>query len=409
VNSPGGFTFSAIAIDENGVVWCASGSEGIFSLSGGEWVTFTRDDGLNSMNYRSVVVDRTNQKWFGSAGGGVTIIDDSGGDIQLAVIDTTDGRLSGSDTPSYVIVEDMIVDASGNIWIANKFAWNNKPLAVVSPEGDWQYFTASDGIMDKAISALAIDSRGWKWVGTELDGIVVLDDGGTPFDKNDDVIRGYLTRDDGLNSNAIRSIAIDSDDVVWIGTDSGLNYWYNNQVSSRGGLLSLDVNCIKIDFRNNKWIGTKGGVSVLSSDSYSWTHYTTETHPLVGDNVISFAFDPNTGYTYIGTESGLSRLETPYTPPRADLSEVVGYPNPFMPLSDENKFTVKNLADGSTIRFFTPDGLLIKTIMREEIPGSWAEWDGRNENGDYVASGVYVFVIYTEEKHSFVGKVAVIR
>ena len=171
----------------------------------------------------------------------------------------------------------------------------------------------------------------------------------------------------------------------------------------------MDINVIAIDFRNNKWIGTKSGVSVLSNDSYAWTHYTTDTHPLVGNNVMSFAFDPNTGYAYIGTESGLSRLETPYTPPKENLSEVIGYPNPFIVDSFSSKFFIHNLADGSSVRFFTPEGLLVKTISKEDIPGSWTEWDGRNDDGEYVASGVYVFVIYTEDDLSYVGKVAVIR
>ncbi|MCR4437605.1 MAG: two-component regulator propeller domain-containing protein [bacterium] len=401
--------FSAMAIDRTGSLWCASGADGVAALRQGQWVTLTASDGLSIAGHRAVVVDGQNRKWFGTAGRGVTIIEEEGDWFRFSRIDTTGGRLSGSDTPANVIVEKLVLDSQGNVWILNKYAANRRPLAVVSPIGQWQYFSLSDGIPETAVTCMAIDQRGWKWIGMQNQGVVVLDDGGTPFDKSDDQIRGTLTTADGLFNNLIRSIAVDSDGVVWIGTSQGLNYWFQGTVGGRGGLLSDDINVIAVDFRNNKWIGTSAGVSVLSWDSYTWTHYSTDTSPLVGDNVQCFAFDANTGYVYIGTESGLSRLETPFTPPKADLSEVLAYPNPFVIEQGNERFHIHNLADHSTVRILTPDGLLVRYFSQQEIPGSWVEWDGRNDRYEYVASGVYLYVIYTESGLSHVGKVAVIR
>lgn len=409
VNAPAAEVFSAMAIDRNGVLWCASGADGVAALNRGGWLSLTASDGLTIAGHKAVVVDHQNRKWFGTAGRGVTIVEEEGDWFRFTHIDTTGGRLSGSDTPFNVIAERLVLDQKGNVWILNKYAANRKPLAVVSPAGQWQHFSLSDGIRETAVTCMAIDRQGWKWIGMEREGVVVLDDGGTPFDKGDDQIRGTLTTADGLFTNLIRAIAVDSDGVVWIGTSDGLNYWFAGTVGARGGLLSDDINTIAVDFRNNKWIGTSAGVSVLSWDSYSWTHYSTDNSPLVGSSVQSFAFDPSTGYVYIGTESGLSRLETPYTPPKADLSEVLAYPNPFVIQRGEERFYIHNLADRSTVRILTPDGLLVRHFSQQQIPGSWVEWDGRNDRGEYVTSGIYLYMIYTESGLGHVGKVALIR
>jgi flagellar hook assembly protein FlgD len=74
-----------------------------------------------------------------------------------------------------------------------------------------------------------------------------------------------------------------------------------------------------------------------------------------------------------------------------------------------DRFVVDNLASRSAVRFFTPSGTLVRHIQSVEIAGSSAIWDGRNDRGVKVASGVYVYVVTTEDGESFVGKVAVIN
>ena len=415
-NSPMSDAFTAMALDKNGALWCIAADKGVSSFKNGEWRCYDDDDGITYAPYRTIGVDSYNRKWCGSAGKGIAVIEDVEDTLYVFYVDTTGGALVGAQGessvhPNYVVIEDLTVDANGNVWISNKFALTRQPLVVVTPDYEFQYFSLADGIRETKISCLAVDdTRGWVWIGMENLGISVIDFAGTPLDKSDDQYVGSLTTVDGLNGDEIRSIAIDDDGVVWIGTDKGLNYWFDGRVDSRGGLLSDDINIIAIDFRNNKWIGTFAGVSMLSADSYTWTHYSTDDYPLVGSNVRSFAFDPNTGYVYIGTESGLSRLATPFTPPKEDLSEVEAYPNPFIiDTGPVTKFTIRNLADRSSVSIFTPNGLLIRTIGQDQIPGSWAEWDGRNQQGDLVASGVYIYVIYTEDEQSHVGKVAVVR
>jgi len=406
-NGPADNKYSALVFDHNGVLWTASPSAGISRYDGQSWTVFSKNNGfLNSNDFRSLAVDDNNRVWAASWGGGVTVFDQSGDTLTITEIKD---KLAGvSVNPNFVVVIKLLIDSQGNIWILNREANDKRVLAVVDPNGNWQYFSVSDGIPTVLVTDLAFDNIGRIWVGTEM-GVVVLNDNGTPFDKSDDTIDGRLTKEDGLEEVYIRSLAYDKDGVMWIGTPGGLNYWFDGQVGVRYNVINDDINCIAVDVRNNKWIGTSGGLSVLEADGFTWRHYSTSNSPLVSDNVTCFAFDEETGYVYIGTTNGLSRLETPYTRPAVNLNLVKGYPNPFVLEGPAPRFYFENLAENSVIRIYTQSGFLVKHIPKNKILGSRATWDGTNDRGELVASGVYIYLVTADNDLSRVGKVAVIN
>ncbi len=74
------------------------------------------------------------------------------------------------------------------------------------------------------------------------------------------------------------------------------------------------------------------------------------------------------------------------------------YPNPFTPLSPNEDFNqvvfpARTLEDASgefTVRIYDIDGMLVKTLAA--LPGETElAWDGRDETGEVVESGVYVY------------------
>ncbi|MCP4546231.1 MAG: hypothetical protein GY835_07175 [bacterium] len=71
------------------------------------------------------------------------------------------------------------------------------------------------------------------------------------------------------------------------------------------------------------------------------------------------------------------------------------YPNPFNP-STEILF---ELGDAGIVelRIFAVDGRLVRTLLRERLPaGNHAQaWDGRNDNGDSLPSGIYLARVET--------------
>ena len=412
-NGPGDNRFHALVFDHDGMLWAASSTGGVSSFDGKTWRNYSSTNGkLKSNDYRGLAVDNRNRIWAASAGQGVTIFEkrDDGEAVVVDEITSSDNRLAdATGTSNYVIVSAIKQDAQGNMWVLNKFAKNRRVLAVVDTAGNWQYFTTLDGILSDEVVTLEMDNFSRIWIGTEGAGISVLDDNNTPFYKNDDDLSQGLGKEDGLENSAITSLAFDRDGVMWIGTPGRLHYWFEGQVGLRYSVINDDINVVAVDVRNNKWIGTGGGLSVLDADGFTWTHYSTSNSPLVSDNITAFAFNEITGEVYIGTSNGLSRLETPFTKPAQNLELVIGHPNPFILDGADAQFHIDNLAEKATVRIFTPEGVLVKKIPQSQIFGSRTTWYGRNDSGELVASGVYIYLVTTEDGQTKVGKVAVIN
>ena len=403
---PPGNQFNCLAMDNNNnVLWCGTKSDGVFRYDGATWRQFTKQNGLPSNNIEVISIDAQNRKWLGTTGGGVAVIDEH--DSVTTVIQA-DHLSEGIGAPNYIVITDIKIDRYGNIWILNLSAVNNKVVAVFSAQLEWQYFTMQEGLLNSAVLAVDFDSYDRAWIASH-GGVNVIDYNNTLMYKGDDDLTGSLTTADGIEANHVKDIAIDLDNIVWIATESGLSYWTQGSVATQYGLLSNSINKIEVDVRNNKWFGTSAGVSILAPDGYTLTHYSTDNSQLVSDNVTSFGFDNETGKVYIGTTNGLSCLETPYSKPLEDLSQVQAGPNPFIP-DGSSQFTFLKLADDVAIKIMTENGMVVHQISNDEIFGSQAYWDGKNGSGELVANGVYIYVIYNEESGmNLVGKIAIIH
>ncbi|MGE5351385.1 MAG: two-component regulator propeller domain-containing protein [Syntrophothermus sp.] len=116
-----------------------------------------------------------------------------------------------------------------------------------------------------------------------------------------------------LPNNSITSIAIDHQEIKWIGTDGyglarfdGLNWTTYN--SKNSGLTNDLVRVVYVDKENNKWIGTKSG-GLYKFDGTTWTNWNTTNSLLPSNWVASFVIDPK-GVMWIGTgDKGLVRVE----------------------------------------------------------------------------------------------------
>jgi hypothetical protein len=105
-----------------------------------------------------------------------------------------------------------------------------------------------------------------------------------------------------------------------------------------------------------------------------------------------------------------------YSVSEFELSEVLNYPNPF---SDTTFFCyrIKGKAEDVEIKIFTLSGKLIKTIKNASPFSDYnytTTWDGKDEDGDRVANGVYIYKIVASsedqnKKAEYYGKAVVIR
>ncbi|MEW5766299.1 MAG: Ig-like domain-containing protein [bacterium] len=115
-------------------------------------------------------------------------------------------------------------------------------------------------------------------------------------------------------------------------------------------------------------------------------------------------------------QTGVYTLMAKLAPPANSLKQVKVYPNPFRP-SEAVDGIVKfiNLRKDSQISIYTLSGELIKTIDSDKLSTlSYGRqvyygttWDGTNENGDHVATGIYIYLI--QGGGDKLGKLSVIR
>ena len=92
---------------------------------------------------------------------------------------------------------------------------------------------------------------------------------------------------------------------------------------------------------------------------------------------------------------------------RPNVSQAFVYPNPFRPGLGRDTITFANLTKSATVRIMTLSGYTIKTL--EEFDGDGGvEWDLRDQNGNPVSSGIYLFLA-TGNGDEKLGKFAVLR
>ena len=95
----------------------------------------------------------------------------------------------------------------------------------------------------------------------------------------------------------------------------------------------------------------------------------------------------------------------------ADLSAIRVYPNPWKKDRHAGRDIIfDNLTANSTVKIFTVSGHLVRTLSTQDSglrTGSLA-WDLKNDKGDPVASGIYIYLVTDGQGNMKRGKVAVV-
>ncbi len=319
---------------------------------------------------------------------------------------------------AFVVIGNSAMDNQGNVWITN-YKVNTMPLARWSPDGTWDFYPNMRNSFATVLTDIIIDRYDTKWI------ISTIDDGRGQralfyFNEHQAVGShsngwGVVTTANGLPSNNINAIIEDNRGEIWIGTEAGLAVITNPlepQLSVRDIFVLQDqyVHSIAVDPLNRKWVGTQQGVFLLSPDGTSLiSNYNVQStnNQLLSNDVRSVVFDDNRGVAYFGTERGLSTLQTVAVAPRTQFNELFVAPNPYL-IPAEYELKIDGLVRNSSVKILSVDGRLVRAF--DSPGGRVAFWDGRDDSGRQVASGVYI-VVGISEDGTEVGKskVTVIR
>lgn len=322
-------------------------------------------------------------------------------------------------------VSQLFFDNSSNLWVTQSFA--NEPLKMKTKDGVWHEFDLGNAPRNRRIFDLTIDFNGVKWISAAGNGVIAFDDRGTFTDASDDQIRN-LRMGPGLGnlpSNNVRSIAVDYNNDIWLGTEVGLAILYNgsNVFTSNSDaqqiLIEVDgfveillgetvITDIEIDGGNRKWIGTEAsGVFLLSSDGREEIYrFTAENSPLISNQILDIEIDHNTGEVFFATDKGLISFRSDASFGDPNYEEVTVFPNPVRP-DFTGPVTIQGIGFNSDVRITDSGGNLVyKTVSN----GGTATWNGQTLQGERAKSGVYF--IWTAEingKGRKVGKVVFIN
>ena len=96
-----------------------------------------------------------------------------------------------------------------------------------------------------------------------------------------------------------------------------------------------------------------------------------------------------------------------------NLDSVNAYPNPFNPgTAFGSVFKVLNIPTDCELTIYTISGEKVKTLKETDMtaPNSgWIEWDGKNESGEVIAQGVYVYVLKSPDGSKKIGKIGLVK
>lgn len=215
-------------------------------------------------------------------------------------------------------------DRQGFLWIGTSnglYLHDGNSISLFNAVGD-----SASILNTHSIKALLEDSRGNLWVGTQGQGVFVLD-------TNRAIIRiiQHRVESQGISHNEVLSLAEDFQNRIWIGTENGVNILsadlktivqFLPEPGTDGALQAGAVLSICPDSKGNVWLGTWGGgaymaptpARTIAPDTLVFSkfiHSPNNPKSIIGNNVWQISED-SLGRMWFGVfAGGISLLPSP--------------------------------------------------------------------------------------------------
>lgn len=327
------------------------------------------------------------------------------------------------ENPNYrsVRVRDVAFDSEGAMWSITSFV--AKGLKKRSVDGNWQSVdllpVLSSPKRAAGYSKLEISPNDEIYFGSSSSGLIgYAEINGTPVLRSIGVAENLPAED-------VRSVALDYDDNLWIGTTNGLRVLYgasrmftqevsaSTVVLEEGGnvgelLANQNIKAIEVDGNNQKWVATDGaGVFLFAEDGKKTIHhYTKENSPLPTNFIQNLEYDNQSGKIFIATSSGLVAFQGNAFAPSETLENIEVYPNPIRPRYT-GPLTIRGLQADCVVKITDIVG---NAVYETTSTGGSVQWDMNSFSGKRVRSGVYLIFVTTKDgMDSSVEKVMIIN
>lgn len=315
---------SALAESPDGTVWAGSVSEGLFEFKEGKLNSINAGSGLADNLIESLLVDQEGKLWVGTDSGlsrmrpkNLTAFEQNEGlgygpvqglaEIAPGMIWAGkpsgglyrwDGKSFGRVNASWLAdtqVNALLLAHDGSCWVARAHGvLHCKEPTVATNEG------ARAALTDVSVISLAEDAVGAVWAGTREGQLWRFQSEKWTIQSND------------WQGHAVTAIAPDKDGSIWIGTEGdGLRHIKGNErirFDKNNGLESDLIRTLYLDAQGVLWAGTAGGGLSRCADGRIRTFTMREGLP---DNTISQILEDDVGRLWLGTDRGIACVSKP--------------------------------------------------------------------------------------------------
>ena len=396
---------NAIAVDNNGNVYVTGASTSDYATvkyntSGvQQWIALY--DGSSSSGARAIAVDNNGNVYVtgvsfhsSTSNDYVTIKYNASGAEQW--VERYDGPAGSQDDASAIAIDD-----SGNIYVTGRSEGTGtlEDYATVkyNASGVEQWVVRYDGPAqsDDFATAIVMDNNGNIYVTGASEG------NGTSYDYatvkyNASGMEQWVARYDGLVSSrdGANAIALDNNGNVYVTGAS-----FNSDIFDDTDFATVKYNTLGVE----QWVARSsfdGSVNAISIDNNGNVYVT-------GDNG-GTGWGVFTAIKY--TQDELTSVTTnPVGTFPKEFSLGLNYPNPFNPgtIIPVALPTATNI----TLKIYTLLGKEVKTVYAgvKNAGEHFLEWDGKNEAGQDVTSGVYLYRLTAGKQETLKGKMILMR
>jgi sugar lactone lactonase YvrE len=312
IREPGEFVVS-LAQDSRGIVWIGTEDKGVWRYDPKAEVPkhlkqFTTKDGLGDDNVYAVTLDKIGRVWVGHLNHGVSVFNGE----KWKNFDVADGPIGER------IFALATCPVDGDVWMATSAGLTRYSVT----KDIWSYYTTATGLPENQANALAFDTQGNLYVGTQCHGIAKAK--ASEDYKKWTVIAGkgmqlpVTSIGTGLPTSLINALLVSKNGTVYAGTTAGLAWskdkgvtWeylrgrdYGAKVESRSGgkptgwksptdkdlesLLAEDyITCLAEDENGLIWVGfrEKGCVALNPKNNQRMFESTNKADGLLDDYV----------------------------------------------------------------------------------------------------------------------------
>lgn len=396
--------------------------KGFSHFNGTDWINTPYSNDFPARDLVNITIDPNaeNKAFLSSWNDGILVVENDKVTELLNNSNSGLEKLFLAGDPNFfsIRINGTAFDSNGNFWVAN--AWVAKRLKKMDPNGNWSEFDLSSIITSNALGLndLILDKSNSIWIGTRRNGALVFNENGNQKIALTTEVNSGLLPDPN-----VRTIAVDSNNRIWIGTLKGLVVFSNatsvfNGVNNAEPIIILDegiakkllgdqtVNTIFIDGADNKWFGTDTGGILATNPSGSTTLYNfnKDNSPLPSNRILKIQADNSSGRVYIATDKGIVAFNSNVSPFGDALKSAYAYPNPS---TKSNEFITidgrhgDHLPKGTNVKILDAAGYLVyetNVIEGQELSGGKVIWNKTNLAGKKVASGIYIVLLTTKDK-----------